>query len=62
MINSPCKDCTDREIGCHSICENYKYFRRKLDEYKNIVCSKKKEERDLFPNYNYYKRNKVKER
>lgn len=24
---SPCKDCGDREIGCHSKCEKYKAFK-----------------------------------
>ncbi len=23
---SPCKDCPDRHIGCHSQCEKYKVF------------------------------------
>lgn len=22
-MTCPCKDCTDREIGCHSTCEKY---------------------------------------
>lgn len=28
----PCKDCTDREIGCHSSCEKYKGFLVKLEK------------------------------
>lgn len=34
MINPPCKDCPNREVGCHSNCEDYqKYWnwRRELD-------------------------------
>lgn len=27
----PCKDCEDREIGCHSKCEKYKKFRDDVD-------------------------------
>ena len=23
---SPCKDCQDRKVGCHSVCEKYKAF------------------------------------
>lgn len=35
----PCKGCGDREIGCHSGCEKYKAWRKKIDarreeEYK----------------------------
>ena len=26
MINPPCKDCRDREIGCHCSCGKYKGF------------------------------------
>ena len=25
-MNAPCKDCTDRVLGCHSVCEEYKLF------------------------------------
>lgn len=27
MAISPCKDCYDRELGCHSNCERYKQFK-----------------------------------
>lgn len=26
MINAPCKDCSNRIVGCHSTCEAYKQF------------------------------------
>lgn len=32
MTNAPCKDCTDRIVGCHSTCEKYKLFRSDLDD------------------------------
>ena len=32
MILSPCKDCTDRHIGCHSTCEKYIDFRKRCDK------------------------------
>ena len=25
-MNAPCKDCPDRVLGCHSVCEKYKHF------------------------------------
>ena len=28
----PCKDCTDRHIGCHSKCEKYQAFRKQRDK------------------------------
>ena len=34
--NAPCKDCTERHIGCHAECDRYKVFaednRRKHEE------------------------------
>ena len=34
MIASPCKDCPERFIGCHSSCEKYRQYRSELDEIK----------------------------
>lgn len=34
VIITCCKDCTDRQRGCHSTCETYKKQRAELDEYK----------------------------
>lgn len=33
----PCYKCTDRDITCHSTCEKYKEFRKKVDAYKAAV-------------------------
>lgn len=30
---SPCYECEQREIGCHSSCRAYNKFRKELDEY-----------------------------
>ena len=37
---APCKDCQDREPGCHGKCEKYKEFREALDKEN----AKRKEE------------------
>lgn len=29
MFKSPCKDCTERQLGCHSSCAAYKDFTEK---------------------------------
>lgn len=26
-VQSPCKDCPDRQVGCHSSCEKYKDYK-----------------------------------
>ena len=31
-MSAPCKNCPDREIGCHSKCNKYLEFRKKRDE------------------------------
>ena len=38
-VHSPCKDCSDRHIGCHAECDKYKAFKKALNnehrkEYK----------------------------
>lgn len=30
---SPCKDCSERRLKCHSSCERYKQFKRKRREF-----------------------------
>lgn len=32
MVQPPCKDCPDRQVGCHAKCEKYIAFRREKDE------------------------------
>ena len=40
-MNSGCKDCTERYVGCHSTCENYKLFREELDARKKQITEAK---------------------
>lgn len=30
--STPCKDCNDRDVGCHGKCEKYKAFQERLRE------------------------------
>ena len=30
-IKSPCKNCSDRDVGCHAKCEKYLAYRTELD-------------------------------
>ena len=36
VIFNPCKDCTDREVGCHGKCEKYAQYRAELERSKAI--------------------------
>lgn len=40
---APCKDCTDRELGCHSKCEKYKAFK----EWNDQAREKRRQEDSL---------------
>ena len=46
-IDSPCKDCQDRFLGCHSKCEKYIAFRKKRDEQLDEINKQKKFEANL---------------
>lgn len=45
MSKSPCKDCKDRELGCHAKCDKYIAF--KMDS------EKEKEERRVYIENHY---------
>lgn len=40
----PCKDCPDREVGCHDKCERYKKWKRYTDERREIINKNREEE------------------
>ena len=56
MIQSPCKDCPNRHLKCHSECQKYQDYRKNLeaeksliklekeiDTYQKIACKKSKD-------------------
>ena len=37
-IKCPCKDCTDRQVGCHSKCEKHAEYQAECERaYKQVV-------------------------
>lgn len=36
-IASPCKDCEERHIGCHSECERYADYRKRIDAQRATI-------------------------
>lgn len=40
-IPCPCKNCVDRKLGCHSICEDYKDFKEELELKKELYKAQK---------------------
>lgn len=39
MLKPPCKDCKDRKVGCHSICEKYIAYD---EERKRVIVERAK--------------------
>lgn len=39
-LHSPCKDCSDRFVGCHAQCDLYESFRENLEQ---IAQNRKRE-------------------
>lgn len=50
MINSPCKNCENRHLGCHGECNKYITFKRKYAIEKSIIRKKKYEEHLFYAN------------
>ena len=48
MSANPCFNCTDRKVGCHSNCKDYKDFKDEREEKKNTIFKNKKEDSAFF--------------
>ena len=40
MILPPCKDCENREIGCHSCCDLYIKYKTELNNTKKSIIER----------------------
>lgn len=45
-LSAPCKDCVNRDIGCHSTCDKYKKFADDRKEYVRKVNACRRKERE----------------
>ena len=36
VVESPCKDCENRNIKCHIFCNIYNLYLKKLEDYKKM--------------------------
>lgn len=41
MKGAPCKDCLDREVGCHATCQKYQEFNQENTKKKELIRSYK---------------------
>ena len=37
MLKYPCKDCTNRTVGCHGTCEEYKAAKERWDAERAVA-------------------------
>lgn len=40
-IHNPCKECNNRQIGCHSGCADYKAFIEANEAHKQLIKDKR---------------------
>ena len=45
-LSAPCKDCVDRDVGCHSTCDQYKKFANDRKEYVRRVNACRRKDRE----------------
>lgn len=43
-MKAPCKDCPDRQVGCHSTCEKYITFAKEKRQQNETIKKAKHEE------------------
>lgn len=41
MPTAPCKKCPNRKLYCHTVCEDYKTFKQRI-EFENAIIRKAK--------------------
>lgn len=41
-MKAPCKDCPDREVGCHGKCDKYAQFKEERNKEIETIISKSK--------------------
>ena len=46
-MNGPCKDCEERFIGCHSVCDHYINWKKEHDKIKEEEARRKRLHMDL---------------
>lgn len=56
-IESPCKNCSSRYLGCHSQCGNYTSYKNNVEQISNAKFSKYQAERDYIGVMKYGRKN-----
>lgn len=48
IVDSPCYQCTRRELGCHSKCEDYKKIDERNKLKRRLIREAKNKEKDFY--------------
>lgn len=59
-MKSPCYNCEERQVGCHSTCESYKTFRAECDRLNDL--KNKQKEQDYLERKRYYQAVAIKQK
>lgn len=51
MNKAPCKDCPNRQVGCHSTCEKYLTFRKERNELNESIYKQREKEYAEYQRY-----------
>ena len=60
-LNTPCKDCTERHIACHSECEKYKAYKENYEQIKKDI-RKEADIQNRLDDYEKQRAKRIKER
>ena len=56
MLKPPCRECTDRYLGCHSHCEKYREFDVERKRIHDIAAKQHQTDYDYFKVRKYHVR------
>ena len=59
MVQSPCLNCQNKFLGCHSTCQTYLEFKEKINIEKELI-RKQKESKNLYFGYKQAQREEYK--
>lgn len=45
---APCKECTNRYLGCHDKCTNYKEYKKSEDDRKALIRKNRDRQNEIF--------------
>lgn len=46
-MNNPCRECTDRQIGCHARCDMYKVWKSKVTQIREQIRDQRAKEQQI---------------